>query len=87
MKDKALKYTIVLLLIPLMASLLIAIITNNNSSNNVSGNMNSGEIPTFNNKTEVEEIKSTDTYMYISVFTLCAISGVVLIYIKNKRGI
>lgn len=91
MKKKALKYTIFLLLIPLTASLLIAIITNNgninNNSNNISENENNGKIPDFSNKTTVEEIKSTNTYMYISVFTLCVISGVVLIYIKKEKGI
>lgn len=86
MKEKALKYTIILLLIPLTASLIIAIITNS-SNKNVSGNMNDGEIPDYNNKTVQEQIRSTDTYMYISVFTLCAATGVILMYIKNKRGI
>jgi hypothetical protein len=92
MNKKALKYTIILLLIPLMASLIIAILTNNMSTDssynsNSSSAFTDGEIPSFDNKTKVEEIKSTSTYAYISVFTLCVASGVILMYVKKKRGI
>lgn len=88
MKQKAIKYTIILLLVPLMISLMIAIITDNKGINyNEPDGYNGLDAPEYGTVTLNEEIKKSNTYIYITIFTFVAISGGILVYIKQKRGI
>ena len=88
MKQKAIKYTILLLLVPLMISLMIAIITDNKGIEyNTTEGYNGLDSPEYGTVTVNEEIKKSNTYIYITLFAFIAVSGGILIYIKQKRGI
>lgn len=92
MKKKAIKYTIIFLVVPLILSLSIAIATGNRGFNkNNTGydgiNVQTDKTDTTKNNTTIDEIKKSNTYIYITLFTFMAASGGVLIYIKQKRGI
>lgn len=87
MKKKAIKYTIIFLVIPLILSLSIAIATGNQGFNENNTGYDGINIPDYGKTTKDEEIKRSNEFMYISLFTLLAISGGALIYIKHKRGI
>lgn len=83
MTKKMIKYLIVLLIIPLVVSLIISI----------SGYRTKGPSDSFNsldgtnnahNYTYEEEIKSSNTFVYISIFTLIVISFGTWFYVKKK---
>lgn len=88
MKKKVTKYIIFLLLIPLIVSFTIAIMTNNNGLEYQNDyNYNGIDIPEYKTNTKTNKIKTSNTYIYASVFTLVCVSSAVLIFIKKKRGI
>lgn len=88
MKKKAIRYTILFLIVPLILSLSIAIVTDNKGFNNDDDSGYDGlHIPEYDENNKSYEIKRSSKYTYISVFTFVAIGGGVLIYIKHKREI
>lgn len=85
MKKKAIKYTIFLLILPLIISIIIAITTDGQGFNDEpSNNYNGIDIPSYNENSIEHEIKSSSTFAYLSVFTLVIISSGVWVYIKKK---
>ncbi|MBO5182834.1 MAG: hypothetical protein J6B64_00310 [Bacilli bacterium] len=88
MKKKAIKYTIILLFIPLIISIIIAIATDSKGFENepINGNYNGMDIPEYNNSKIKQEVKNNDVFVYFSVFTLVIGTCGVWFYIKNKRG-
>lgn len=85
MKKKAIQYTIIFLVVPLILSLLIAIATRDKitDSNAYDGiNITNNEVE----NTEVE-VKAGNMHIYLTLFVFVAVSGAVLIYIKQKRDI
>lgn len=87
MKKKAIKYTIIFLVVPLILSLSIAIATGNQGFNQDNTRYDGINVQTNKEDSAINEIKRSNTYIYISLFTFMAASGGVLIYIKQKRGI
>lgn len=87
MKKKAIKYTIIFLVIPLILSLSIAIATGNQGFNKNNDGYDGINVQNNKEDTAIDEIKRSNTYIYISLFTFITISGGILIYIKQKRGI
>lgn len=87
MKKKAIKYTIIFLVVPLILSLSIAIATGNQYFNKKNTGYDGINIQNNKEDTNIVEIKRSNTYIYVSLFTFMAISGGILIYIKQKRGI
>ena len=87
MEKKALKYFIILLLIPLTISLLIAIFrgTNQKPINNAYDSID-GTVE-HNNLTYEEEVKGSNTFVYLSVFSLVIIGVGVWIYVKKKGNV
>lgn len=87
MEKKALKYLIIFLLIPLIVSLFIAIFSGkasgdvNNSYDSIDGTT------THENYTYEEEIKRSNTFIYLSVFSLVVIGVGVWIYVKKKGNV
>lgn len=88
MNKKAIKYTIIFLVVPLILSLSIAIATDNkgfSKENAGYDGMNISNQEEIN--TTVGEIKRSNTYIYFCLFSLITISAGALVYIKQKRGI
>ncbi len=85
MKKKAIKYTIFLLIIPLLVSLIISLSTGEDAFDQpASGNYNGIDIPTYNNNTLEHKVKSSNTFIYLSVSALVIVSCGVWLYIKKK---
>ena len=86
MGKKAFKYFIILLIIPLIISLVIAISSGRatNTSYNydsISGNMYES------NYTYEEQVKRSNPYIYLTLFTFIAISVGVWAYVRKKGNI
>ena len=85
MKKKAIKYTIFLLILPLIISLAIAIYTGGEGFEDApSGNYNGVDIPEYNVYSNEYQLKNSDTFMYLSVITLVVVSSGIWFYIKKK---
>ena len=83
MQKKAIKYIIILLVVPLIISLIISFagmqrISPSDSYDSING--------TTNNKNYVydEKVKSSSTFVYLSVFTLIVIGVGTWVYVKKK---
>lgn len=87
MKKKAIMYTILFLIVPLILSLSIAIATDNQGFNKQNTGYDGINVQNHKKTTTTEEIKRSNTYIYFSLFTFIVISGGILVYIKQKRGI
>ena len=88
MGKKATKYIIILLLVPLLVSLVIAIATDNKGFNYSSSSGYDGvDIPDYQTNNITTEVKRSNTYIYVSAFTLVCAGGAILLFIKKKRGI
>lgn len=87
MKKKAIKYTIIFLVVPLILSLSIAIATDNQGFNKETTGYDGINISNNKETTNIEEIKRSNTYIYFSLFSFLTISSIALVYIKQKRGI
>lgn len=85
MKKKAIKYTIFLLILPLIISLAISIYTGGEGFEDApSGNYNGVDIPEYNVYSNEYQLKNSDTFMYLSVITLVVVSSGIWFYIKKK---
>lgn len=87
MEKKALKYLIILLIVPLIVSLFIAIFSGDtNKETNDSYNSIDG---TFyhDNYTYEEQIKRSNTFVYLSIFSLVVIGVGVWVYVKKKGNV
>ena len=83
MKKKALKYTIFLLLITIVITIMLSLVQDKEMETN---NQYDGiDIPEYKD-TRVDDIKRSSTYAYISIFGLLIISGGTWIYVKKKGG-
>lgn len=83
MKKKALKYTIFLLLIPIIITIMLSLVQDKEMETN---NQYDGiDIPEYKD-TRVDDIKRSSTYAYISIFGLLIIAGGTWIYVKKKGG-
>ena len=72
MKKKAIKYTIFLLILPLIISIIIAITTDGQGFNDEpSNNYNGIDIPNYNENSIEHEIKSSNTFMYFACCYSC----------------
>lgn len=83
MSKKVLKYILIFLIIPLIISIILAISSGNriqpgDSYDSLNGTNNAG------NYTYQEEIKSSNTFMYLSVVLLLMIAGGTWYYVKKK---
>ena len=84
MEKKALKYLLILLIIPLLVSLYIALFSGYNyksSYDSIDGTSN------HTNYTYQEEIKRSNTFVYLSVFTLVVVGVGVWVYVKKKGNV
>ena len=85
MKKKAIKYTIFLLILPLIISLVIAIYTDGKGfEDEPSGNYNGVDIPDYDVYSNEYQVKSSDTFIYLSGVTLVVASSGIWFYIKKK---
>ena len=83
MKKKVLKYTIFLLLIPIVITIMLSLVQDKEMETN---NQYDGiDIPEYKD-TRVDDIKRSSTYAYISIFGLLIIAGGTWIYVKKKGG-
>ncbi len=80
MKKKAIKYTIILLIIPLIISLMIAISNNNGMYNN--NKYNGIDIPEYNNTTIAKN--NNNTFIYLNIVALVIVSSGIWFYVKKK---
>jgi len=88
MEKKALKYLIILLVIPLIISVIIAITTGagtkvNSNYDSINGTVHNGK----NTYSYDEKIRSSSTYIYLSVFSFVIIGAGVWIYVKQKGNV
>ena len=84
MEKKALKYIIILLVVPLVISLIIGLY-NSNKSDGIGENFDSLSGNTkYDNEEYEERIQGNSTYIYLSVFALVLIGSGVWIYVKKK---
>ncbi len=86
MKKKVIEYLIILLFVPLLASIVIAITTDQNKLNNIEESTEIS-ISDYNEESVDNEIKKSDTYIYFSIFVFVTVSGGILFFIKKERGI
>lgn len=87
MKKKTIIYIVLFLIVPLILSLSIAIATDNQGFNNEHTEYDGINVQNYEETSTNKEIKKSNTYTYLSLFTLIAFSGVILVYIKQKREI
>ena len=83
MTKKALKYVLILLVIPLIISIIMAFanpgrLEPSNSYDSLNGTNNAG------NYSYQEEVRSSNTFIYLSVFLLVVIAGGTWYYVKKK---
>ena len=88
MEKKAIKYLIILLVIPLIISVIIAITTGSGSKVNsnydsIDGTVHNGS----NTYTYDEKVRSSNTYIYLSVFAFVVIGAGVWVYVKRKGNV
>lgn len=87
MGKKAIKYLIILLIVPLILSLLIAIFSgkavnnSNDSYNSLNGDFKHSDF------TKEEQVRRSEPFIYLSVFSLVIIGSCVWIYVKNKGNV
>ena len=87
MGKKAIKYLIILLVVPLIISLLIAIF-NGNSDDSINDSYNSIDgTYTHQNYTYEEQVKGSNTFIYLSVFSFVILGVGVWVYVKNKGNV
>ncbi len=86
MKEKVIKYLILLLILPIVVSLIIAITTGADTKQDSSYDSLDG---TFNHKnlTYEEKVKSSNTFLYLTVFIFVCGSVGVWAYVKKKGEI
>ena len=85
MKKKVIKYTIFLLFIPLIASLIIAIATDGKGYQTNNDSYDYLDTPNYD-KIE-NQVQDDSSYIYFSVFTFVIVSCGIWFYIQNKRGL
>ncbi len=86
MKKKAVKYTIFLLILPLIISIIISISTDGQGFDASSQNhYNSMDVENFDDDSFEHQIKNSSTFAYLSIFSLLIISCGVWLYIKKKE--
>lgn len=83
MKKKVIKYTILLLLIPIIISTILSITQGNEIKSEENNYKSDLDIPTYQD-TSIDEFKRSSSYIYASVFGLLIISGGIWYYIKKK---
>lgn len=83
MKQKVIKYTILLLLIPVVISIILGFMQTDEEKKYPNDNYDGIDIPTYSN-TKVDEIKRSNTYVYTSIFGLLIVAGGVWYYVKIK---
>ena len=83
MKEKVIKYIILLLLIPVIISIILSFLQMNQEDKYAKDNYDGIDIPTYSN-TKINELKWNNTYIYVSVFGLLIIAGSIWYYVKNK---
>ncbi len=87
MGKKAFKYFIILLIIPLIVSLLIALFSGYDGTNYQSSYDSIDGTSTHKNYTYTEEVKRSNTFVYLSVFTFVVIGVGVWAYVKKKGNV
>lgn len=81
MKKKALKYTIFLLLIPIIITIMLSLVQDKEMETN---NQYDGiDIPEYKD-TRIDDIKRSNPYVYVSIFGLLIVAGGVWYYVKKK---
>ena len=83
MKQKVIKYTILLLLIPVIISIILSFMQTNEEKEYPNDNYDGMDIPTYSD-TKVDEIKRSNPYVYASIFGLLIVAGGVWYYVKKK---
>lgn len=83
MKEKVIKYTILLLLIPVTISIILGFMQTDEEKEYLNDNYDGMDIPTYSD-TKVDEIKRSNTYVYASIFGLLIVAGGVWYYVKIK---
>ena len=83
MENKALKILILLLVIPILISIIIALTTDNKVKYGPSHSDNEAN----NHYTYNEQIKSSNTFIYISVFTLVVVGVGIWAFVKKKGNV
>lgn len=83
MKQKVIKYTILLLLIPVIISMVLAFMQTDEEKKYPNDNYDGLNIPTYSD-TKVDEIKRSNPFIYTSIFGLLIVAGGVWYYVKKK---
>ena len=83
MKQKVIKYTILILLIPVIISIVLAFMQVDEEKKYHNDNYDGMDIPTYSD-TKVDEIKRSNPYVYVSIFGLLIVAGGVWYYVKKK---
>ena len=83
MKQKVIKYTILLLLIPVIISIFLSFMQMDEEKKYPNDNYDGMDIPTYSD-TKVDEIKRSNPYVYVSIFGLLIVAGGVWYYVKKK---
>ena len=87
MEKKALKYLLILLIVPLVISILIAIFSGQDGPSQTGGYDSLNGTVEYNNNTYEKNIKKSNTFIYLSVFTFVVVGAGVWIYVKKKGEI
>lgn len=83
MKQKVIKYTILLLLIPVIISIVLSFMQTDEEKKYPNDSYDGMDIPTYSD-TKVDEIKRSNPYVYVSIFGLLIVAGGVWYYVKKK---
>lgn len=83
MNKKVLRYIILLLIIPIIISIIFSITSAEEASKTSNKGYDGLSTPNYPD-TKIDEIKRSNTYIYVSVFSLLIIAGGVWIYVKKK---
>lgn len=86
MEKKAIKYLIILLVIPLIVSILIAIFSDQGQPSQTGRYDSLNGTVEYNNSYQ-NQIKSSNTFIYLSVFTFVIVGVGVWVYVKKKGEI
>lgn len=83
MEKKALKFLIALLIVPVIISIIISIAIGNKTTYGPSHSDNEGS----SRLTYEEQVKSSSTFVYISVFTLVVVGVGIWAFVKKKGNV
>ena len=85
MKKKAVKYFILLLIVPLVISFILSFTSVGDVKTNPNSNVGGLYIPEYQTNTQDYMIKSSSAYAYTCIFGLLALGGFVYMIVCKKK--